>query len=249
MKPFARSHLAKNALVFSLIIVIIWYIAQLATVRNIYPSIPTGAKNAADFFIENQIKGPIFNNFDIGSYLDYRLFPNQRVFVDGRPEAYPASFFQEEYIPMQENPFIFKEKVKKYHINTIFFAHTDQTPWAEKFLKQITNSPDWIMIYLYYYFFILTKNTPQNLSLIQKFGMKKGKLQISSYQPKNFQSLLQLAHLFAIIDEKQQAIKVFQDILAINPSFCPALYNLSILTRDQVAIANSYGNQFLTHCQ
>ncbi|MDP2585823.1 MAG: hypothetical protein Q8P29_03005, partial [Candidatus Levybacteria bacterium] len=54
----------------------------------------TGAKEGVDFFLKNNLKGPIFNNFDIGSYLTYRLYPKEKVFIDGRPEAYPASFFQ-----------------------------------------------------------------------------------------------------------------------------------------------------------
>lgn len=31
-------------------------------------------EKAVDFFIDNRLPGPVFNNFDIGGYLDYRLF-------------------------------------------------------------------------------------------------------------------------------------------------------------------------------
>ena len=44
-------------------------------------------------FFDNDIKGPIFNDFDISSYLIFGLFPEERVFVDHRPEAYPPEFF------------------------------------------------------------------------------------------------------------------------------------------------------------
>jgi hypothetical protein len=59
--------------------------------------------------IAKNLKGPIFNNFDIGSYLIFRLYnkslpAGRQVFVDGRPEAYPASFFQITYILMQQDP-------------------------------------------------------------------------------------------------------------------------------------------------
>ena len=63
---------------------------------------------AADFYKTNKIQGPIFNNYDIGGYLIFHLYP-EKIFVDNRPEAYPTSFFQDVYIPMQENNDIWKE--------------------------------------------------------------------------------------------------------------------------------------------
>ena len=94
----------------------------------------TGMKNTVNFFQTQKLPGPIFNNFDIGSYLIYRLYPHQRVFVDGRPEAYPVSFFQEIYIPMQEKKEIWNTISGKYKFQTIIFSHTDMTPWARQFL-------------------------------------------------------------------------------------------------------------------
>ncbi|MBI3232378.1 MAG: hypothetical protein HYZ51_04870 [Candidatus Doudnabacteria bacterium] len=43
--------------------------------------------NAAEFFLSNHIRGPVFNNYDIGGYLVYYLYPAERVFTDNRPEA------------------------------------------------------------------------------------------------------------------------------------------------------------------
>src|SRR5439155_19342363 len=38
----------------------------------------------------NHIQGPLLNNFNIGGYLIHYLFPQHRVYVDSRPEAYTA---------------------------------------------------------------------------------------------------------------------------------------------------------------
>src|SRR3989344_3695625 len=46
-----------------------------------------GMLNSLKFFEENKLKGPIFNNYDNGGYLIYGLFPDEKVFVDNRPEA------------------------------------------------------------------------------------------------------------------------------------------------------------------
>jgi len=49
---------------------------------------------AADFLVENNIKGNFFNDFNSGAYLLGRTFPNIKVFIDGRTEVYGVKFFQ-----------------------------------------------------------------------------------------------------------------------------------------------------------
>jgi len=84
----------------------------------IHPSFGLGllpySHYAAQFFVKNNIQGPIFNNYDIGAYLIFHLFPKERVFVDNRPEAYSNKFFTDTYIPMQENEKIWAQKSKKW---------------------------------------------------------------------------------------------------------------------------------------
>jgi MFS family permease len=102
---------------------------------------------AAEFFLKTNLRGPIFNNYDIGGYLIYHLYPKEKVFVDNRPEAYPVSFFQNTYIPMQENEKVWEEKSNEYGFNTIFFSHRDMTPWAQKFLTERLKDPKWVPVF------------------------------------------------------------------------------------------------------
>ncbi len=74
---------------------------------------------AAIFFKEQNFKGPIFNNYDIGSYLIYYLFPQEKIFVDNRPEAYPDSFFQDIYYPMIQKEEKWHEFQEKDEFNAI----------------------------------------------------------------------------------------------------------------------------------
>ena len=39
---------------------------------------------AADFLLAHHVAGPIFNTYEYGGYLIWRLWPEQRVFIDGR---------------------------------------------------------------------------------------------------------------------------------------------------------------------
>jgi len=105
------------------------------------------AENAVNFLIENNIQGNMFNNFDVGGYLIYRLYPEVKVFVDNRPEAYSVSFLQDIYIPMQEEKNLWEKYSTEYDFDFIFFEHSDMTPWARSFLDRIPNDKNWKQVY------------------------------------------------------------------------------------------------------
>lgn len=131
--------------------------------------IPTGAAKGVDFVKTNNIQGPVFNNFDVGSFLIWKLYPDQKVFVDGRPEAYSVEFLQNKYIPMQQDPDAWKKYSEEYGINYVFFDHRDITPWARKFMADISRNHAWAPIYLDDSVVIFIKRAPQNNVLIDKF--------------------------------------------------------------------------------
>ncbi|MDO8638044.1 MAG: hypothetical protein Q7R43_00585 [Candidatus Daviesbacteria bacterium] len=143
-------------------------------------------EKALDFVLQNNLPQPIFNNFDIGSYIIYRGFPKYKVFVDGRPEAYPASFFQNVYIPMQETPENFAKIDKEINFQTIIFSHTDQTPWGKTFLSTIIKNPNWKIVYLDDFMIILIKKD-ENLSLklkeIDLDSLNPSQYQFNEYMP------------------------------------------------------------------
>lgn len=140
-------------------------VAQFGT--GLYP----GSNDAAEFFKENRIKGPIFNNYDIGGYLIFHLFPSERVFVDNRPEAYAGSFFRDLYGPMQEQEAAWRAALHKYDFNVIFFYRLDNTPAGQKFLVDRIRDPEWRAIYVDGYNIILARTNEANRWLIEKYGL------------------------------------------------------------------------------
>lgn len=128
---------------------------------------------ALDFYKQNNLTGPIFNNYDIGGYLIYGLYPREWVFVDNRPEAYPAEFFKKVYIPMQENEEVWGEQDQKYNFNTIFFYRLDATPWSQKFLVNRIKDPNWAPVFVNDYVIIFVKRNEENQDIIKKFELPK----------------------------------------------------------------------------
>jgi len=132
-----------------------------------------GNSKAAEFFLENNLKGPIFNNYDNGGYLIYFLYPQEKVFVDNRPEAYPAEFFQKTYIAMQESDKRWQEVEEKYDFNTIFFYRHDLTPWGQNFLIGRIQDSAWAPVYVDDWSIIFLKRNEENKEIIKRFELPK----------------------------------------------------------------------------
>lgn len=126
-------------------------------------------ENAASFFREHGLTGPIFNNYDIGGYLIWYLYGQEKVFVDNRPEAYPSVFFTDEYVPIQEKDDAWQKALAQWDFNTIFFSHRDMTPWAQKFLITRVTDRAWAPVYADHSAIIFVRRNEKDKDLIEKF--------------------------------------------------------------------------------
>jgi hypothetical protein len=245
-----QSRLLTTSLILGLFVMYLWQIPTVAAVRGIGYSVDESAKKAVDFIEQNKIKGPIFNNFDIGSYLIYRLYPEEKVFIDGRPEAYPATFIQQLYIPMQQDPSSFKAVDARYTFNMIFFSHTDQTPWATQFLTTIIRDPAWQIVYFDEFAIILLKDTPENKGIITQHKKTLEDLAQPLLQTTNKQALLQLASFFSKTNLSSQTVLTLERILQLDPNHCQSLAILSsIYAEANHPGAPIYAARYQQHCQ
>lgn len=215
------------AVIFVILVASIYAVATNRFYRNSLRSeefglgLPVGAGAAVDFLKQNNIQGPLFNNFDIGGYLIWRLYPEHRVFVDGRPEAYPAEFLQSVYIPMQTDEAVWKKYADEtYKINCIFFAHSDQTPWGQEFLRQMAQRPGWRMIYLDSAAVIWARDNQVNKDLISRFTLNEDNLSFyigRQLVKEDFFAALRLGKFFQNFSFNELAIKSFDRALELQP--------------------------------
>jgi len=141
--------------------------------RNFGLGINEGALAPIEFIKNNGIHGPFFNNYDIGAFMIFGLFPKEKIFVDNRPEAYPKEFFENIYIPMQENEEIWKKEMLKNKFNAIFFDRLDYTPWAQKFLISRVRDPLWAPVYIDNQTIILLDRNQENEKIIKQYEIPK----------------------------------------------------------------------------
>lgn len=136
--------------------------------------------SAANFFKQNKLEGPIFNNYDNGGYLIFNLFPQEKVFIDNRPEAYSSNFIQNTYIKMQESEEVWSTNSEMYGINTIFFYRHDLTTWAQPFLIRRIQDDNWVPVYVDEYTLILVANNEKNKHIIQKHMLPQEMFTVTS---------------------------------------------------------------------
>lgn len=196
-------------------------------------------ENAVNFLVSNKIQGPIYNNFDSGDYLSYRLYP-QRVFVENRPEAYPTSFFQQIYLPMQNNPEIFNKLDKKYHFNAVAISYWDNTPWGTKLLQYLVNTSHFKIVYLDTSTVILIADTATNRIVIAHHDSIERKLPATTH---NQEELIHYLFFFEKVGWIKQLDSTLTLIRETDPKLCSLRkYPLEHSSIEKYIIKNNLAN-------
>ncbi len=172
-------------------------------------------KGAVDFALDRDLPQPFYNNFDIGSYLIYRGFPVYKVFVDGRPEAYPQKFFQQVYIPTQSDFSKFKELEQNLRLETIIFSHTDQTPWGRSFLRSLSQDPTWKPAYIDDYMVVYVKESVLEDKRIYEIPPEK--ITPESFQFENHLSYIRMGMFLLNTGQAENGRKFLEKALEVFP--------------------------------
>lgn len=138
-----------------------WYGGYLKRGLGVDQKMNSGAR----YFIRNNLQGPIFNNFDIGDYLIYHLYPQEKVFVDSRPEAYPPGFLTDKLVPALFDQGKWLALDHEYKFNVIFLGYHTQ---VLNFVQRLYFDDGWFMAYSDDYTIIFLRRGPKNDHLVRQ---------------------------------------------------------------------------------
>lgn len=150
--------------------------AQIDSSRRFGWGVSLAAEEGVKFVKDNQLQGFVFNNFEIGSFLIWKLYPSQKVFVDGRPEAYSEEFFNNILKPMLSDQAQWERQSKAYQINYIFFNHNNLSDNAQEFLRRINKDAGWRLVFLNETVVIYVKNNSSNRRVVADHGINKNNI-------------------------------------------------------------------------
>ena len=129
---------------------------------------------AVDFIEENGLRGPFFNLYNEGGYLTFRLWPKDKVFIDGRSEVYRGRPIMEFFTIFGLHPGWEKLTDEKYGLN-YFFLDSYYYPSIRKFIEPLTKEllkKNFHLVYWDDLTIILARDTPENNGIIEKYGLK-----------------------------------------------------------------------------
>lgn len=147
---FNKIALHKDIIVYSLILI---FAASSIKPKAFQPLI-SGSRYpilAIDFVKRNEIKGNLLISFGLGSYASYKLYPNNKIFIDGRYEE----VYYDYMMPMLRNFYSLKpgwdEILKKFPPDVMVI---------EKFypvFAALSKRKDWKLVYVDNFFGVFVK--------------------------------------------------------------------------------------------
>jgi uncharacterized membrane protein YhhN len=171
-------------------------------------------KGAADFLLAHHVTGRIFNTYEMGGYLIWRLAPHQRVFIDGRAlsekvyQDYQRIAFNADAINGQSG----EELLKEYGVEAIVMDGFEYTSGAPYLLPAALSDPkqtEWKLVYHDAQAVIYMRHPPPGVEPLNSFdALGAMELQCRTYvandpgRPKCAQGL---ANLFARIGDVGRA--------------------------------------------
>jgi hypothetical protein len=174
-KPIASWSGAKTSLALAGVALVLFLISPVYFIgggRGAFGvGLKAGNRAAAEFFHRERLQGPVFNNFDIGGYLTYYLYPDQQIFVDNRPEAYPLLFFRNEYFPLQQNEAYWARRSGEYGFNVIVFNHRDRSRASQEFIVRRVLDPAWAPVFFDRDIIIFVRKHGSNHSTAEKYEL------------------------------------------------------------------------------
>ncbi|MCX6757318.1 MAG: hypothetical protein NTZ44_00295 [Candidatus Nomurabacteria bacterium] len=233
------------SIIFIIIFIFVSNFFYKKGIENMQPGLglTKTAEDSARFFIDNNLKGPILNDTDIGSYLIWYLYPKEKVFADNRfGDAYNEFFWKNEYQASFSSETKWKEVDKKYIFNTIFINQYDRGIGLRDFIFNRIHDPEWVFVYGDDYNVILVKNTLENKEIIDKYKITVD----NSYErfsnlvnSENSKDQVTAADLFGLIGQVFYTQSSFARGLAINPNMPKVWFAMGKTELERSDVENS----------
>ena len=136
------------------------------TAEKINKNMPVAA---VDFVVDKKIQGRVFNTYGFGGYLIYRLYPEQKVFIDGRADMY-GDDFMEKYKTIDWGLPGWEKEFDQYNIDYVLCERT--APIRQLLLTR----GDFGLVYDDEYNSVLVKNLPRFANVIAEFDSLPARL-------------------------------------------------------------------------
>lgn len=130
--------------------------------------------SAVDFLENNSIPGPILNLYNEGGYLIWRLWPREKVFIDGRSEVYGSKQIHDLITVSSASPGWDKIINDKYHVNVVFLGFYAVQPLTDSIRPLVNHlrAAGWQLVYWDDAALVYLRPSRENEALLKKYALK-----------------------------------------------------------------------------
>ncbi len=126
---------------------------------------------AAGFILSNDLTGNMYNYFNWGGYLIWRLAPGKKVFIDGRT-LYSHTYLQSELIDNADERRLGEVPAWKAALEENNIQYTI-TPASLPLVRALCEDKNWVPVFYRYNSVIFVRDTPNNRNVIDKYFIDK----------------------------------------------------------------------------
>jgi tetratricopeptide (TPR) repeat protein len=124
-------------------------------------------ENAVQFVLRERLPGNIFNDYDLGGYLVFRLGPQYPDYVDGRAIPFvDVMFEQREVMGQPPDSEAWRKEADRHGINTLIFSLAPSRTTVP--LQQFCKSQAWKLVYLDDVAAVFVRNRPENAQVLDR---------------------------------------------------------------------------------
>jgi tetratricopeptide (TPR) repeat protein len=181
-------------------------------------------ERAAEFILRENLPPEIFNTYNEGGYLTWRLGAKYRDYVDGRAIPFRISQMQKASQLLQLSPDAdaWRHEAERYNINTLVFplARFDAVQLVN--ISEFCKSRDWRPVYLDEIAAVFVRRTPETEALIQRAQVDCATAPLpaqplASSSAGLFNQWANAASLLAALGRTSEALAATDKALAIYP--------------------------------
>jgi tetratricopeptide (TPR) repeat protein len=179
-------------------------------------------QGAAEFVERENLPGEIFNTYDEGGYLVWKLGLKYRDYFDGRAIPFGAEGFQHEY-QLQRTPLdspLWQHEADRYNINTLIFSlASDEISLLR--LKDLCGSTSWQPVYLDEVSAVFLRRTPETEGIINRLQVNCATvplpLESLDQSARSFHQWVNTAWVLSTFDRNTDALAAADRALMIFP--------------------------------
>lgn len=178
LKSSSIFSIKKSAYIASLILLVVIssYIFYQKSVEDSFMNFYYPVQ-AVDFLKKNHINGNMFNEYGYGGFLLYSLYPDYKVFFDGRTDLYLCCEMKEvmelayqKNLPDEQYKVVLNKLWDKYNVS-FFIARTEKNTLLRKIMRLMQDDQEnWSLVYWDDRTQIFVRKDGKNEAIIKDFG-------------------------------------------------------------------------------